>query len=112
MLWFATTLEGMMHIVSVIALTLCSLWLCCQPAFAEKRIALVIGNSSYERVPMLSNPANDANAMSEMFERACGLKRHRVAAVRVPSSDFQISLIEPAAADWLVETCRTGSNSV
>jgi len=59
-----------MRVVSAIVLALCSVWLCCQPAFAEKRIALVIGNSSYERVPQLSNPLNDATAMSEMFKRA------------------------------------------
>ena len=59
-----------MRVVSAIVLALCSVWLCCQPAFAEKRIALVIGNSGYERVPQLSNPANDATAMSEMFKRA------------------------------------------
>ena len=59
-----------MRVVSAIVLVLCSMWLFCQPAFAEKRIALVIGNSAYERVPQLSNPVNDATAMSEMFKRA------------------------------------------
>ena len=31
-------------------------------AAAEKRVALVIGNSSYEHVPQLANPSNDAAA--------------------------------------------------
>src|SRR5262249_22105179 len=35
------------------------------PAFAEKRVALVIGNSAYTYVSRLSNPANDARLMSE-----------------------------------------------
>jgi uncharacterized caspase-like protein len=33
-----------------------------QPAPADKRVALVIGNSSYRNVAKLSNPANDAVA--------------------------------------------------
>jgi uncharacterized caspase-like protein len=41
-----------------------------QPAFAEKRVALVIGNSSYQKVAKLSNPANDAAAVAAMFKSA------------------------------------------
>ena len=59
-----------MRVVSAIVLALCSMWLFCEPAFADRRIALVIGNSAYEAVPPLSNPANDATAMAEMFRRA------------------------------------------
>jgi len=33
------------------------------PSFAEKRIALVVGNSNYENVTRLNNPANDARLM-------------------------------------------------
>src|SRR5579871_5187538 len=60
----------MMRVVSAIVLAVCSMWLTCQPAFAEKRIALVIGNSAYERAPRLANPVNDATAMSGMFKSA------------------------------------------
>jgi S1-C subfamily serine protease len=35
------------------------------PAFAEKRVALVVGNGAYTYVPRLTNPANDARLMSE-----------------------------------------------
>src|SRR6202049_4959579 len=35
------------------------LLLVCQPAFAEKRVALVLGNSVYQNVPQLANPVND-----------------------------------------------------
>jgi len=35
-----------------------------QPAFAGKRVALVIGNSAYQNVNRLANPANDSEAMS------------------------------------------------
>ena len=31
-----------------------------QPAAADRRVALVIGNSAYKQVPTLNNPANDA----------------------------------------------------
>src|SRR5713101_282955 len=37
----------------------------CSPAFAEKRIALVVGNSNYQHVPRLNNPANDARLMAD-----------------------------------------------
>ena len=32
----------------------------------ERRVALVIGNGAYEKVPKLANPASDAQAMSGM----------------------------------------------
>jgi formylglycine-generating enzyme required for sulfatase activity len=34
------------------------------PAQAERRVALIIGNSQYQSVPKLANPANDAEAMA------------------------------------------------
>ena len=37
---------------------------------AERRVALVIGNSAYKSVPRLSNPANDATLIGGMFKRA------------------------------------------
>ena len=37
---------------------------------AENRIALVIGNSAYETVTALPNPANDAQAMADMLTPA------------------------------------------
>ena len=37
----------------------------CFPALAEKRVALVIGNSSYKYIPGLANPVNDAEAIAE-----------------------------------------------
>ena len=41
-----------------------------QSALAEKRVAFVIGNSNYQNVVELTNPANDADAMTEMFRKA------------------------------------------
>ncbi len=47
-----------------------AVWLANQPALAGKRVALVIGNSSYQNVAALTNPANDATAITEMFKKA------------------------------------------
>lgn len=40
------------------------------PAWAESRLALVIGQSAYKSVPALPNPANDARAVSQMLTDA------------------------------------------
>jgi uncharacterized caspase-like protein len=42
-------------------------------ALADKRVALVIGNSAYQNAPKLDNPVNDAAAIADMF-RAAGFK--------------------------------------
>jgi uncharacterized caspase-like protein len=39
-------------------------------AFAERRVALVIGNSAYQNVAKLPNPAKDAAAVAAMFKKA------------------------------------------
>src|SRR5260370_17006451 len=41
--------------------------LCSHAAFAENRIALVIGQSAYRAVTALPNPANDAKAMAQLL---------------------------------------------
>lgn len=45
-------------------------WLCCESAHADTRVALVIGNSAYRHVPILSNPANDAATVAAMLKAA------------------------------------------
>src|SRR5229473_2566916 len=45
-------------------------WFSSEPALAEKRVALVIGNSAYENVARLGNPANDATAMTTILKEA------------------------------------------
>jgi uncharacterized caspase-like protein len=42
----------------------------CNPAFAENRLALVIGNSAYRAVSPLPNAENDARGMAEMLGAA------------------------------------------
>src|SRR5712672_1145697 len=41
-----------------------------EPAFAEKRVALILGNSVYQNVPPLSNPINDGAVMAATFKNA------------------------------------------
>jgi uncharacterized caspase-like protein len=54
------------HFILVFALSM----LTANAAYAEKRVALVIGNSAYQNVVQLTNPANDAAVITEMFKKA------------------------------------------
>jgi uncharacterized caspase-like protein len=46
-----------------------ALWAGLAPAMAEKRVALVIGNSDYRDVPALANPRNDAEDVAAALKR-------------------------------------------
>jgi uncharacterized caspase-like protein len=59
-----------MNVLRSLSIVICSLWLACAPALAEKRVALVIGNSAYKNVPRLANPVNDAGLVGGMFRNA------------------------------------------
>ncbi len=53
-----------------LATIICSLWaltLAIGEASAEKRVALVIGNSAYQNASQLANPGKDANAVAALF---------------------------------------------
>ena len=52
------------------ALAAAALLAVCQPAFAEKRVALVLGNSAYRNVPQLANPVNDSTRIAETLKAA------------------------------------------
>jgi uncharacterized caspase-like protein len=47
-----------------------ALLLVCQPAFAEKRVALVLGNSAYQNVAKLPNPVNDGAVIAAKLKDA------------------------------------------
>jgi uncharacterized caspase-like protein len=47
-----------------------AVFLTCEPAFAAKRVALIIGNSAYQNAPQLPNPVNDAALMTATFKSA------------------------------------------
>ena len=57
-------------VLSVICLALGIVFIRADPAFAERRVALVIGNSDYQYAPALPNPQRDAQAMAAMFQKA------------------------------------------
>jgi len=46
------------------------IWLGCGTAHAERRVALVIGNSAYKSAAKLANPANDAVLVGGMLKKA------------------------------------------
>ncbi|TPQ33386.1 caspase (peptidase), partial [Bradyrhizobium guangdongense] len=82
-----------MRILVVAGLAVASSWLLSQPASAAKRVALVIGNSAYQSVTRLPNPANDATVVWTMFRDAgfdvAELKRDlKVAELRRALRDF------------------------
>jgi uncharacterized caspase-like protein len=51
-------------------LTAAALLLVSEPALADKRVALVLGNSAYQNVAPLTNPANDAAKMAATLKDA------------------------------------------
>jgi uncharacterized caspase-like protein len=59
-----------MRAVAAICFAFWSTWLFSQPAFAERRVALVMGNSAYQNVSPLANPTNDSEAMSAILKQA------------------------------------------
>jgi hypothetical protein len=59
-----------MRALGALVLSICSVLWFGGPAHAEKRVALVIGNSAYENVGRLGNPANDAAAMTVTLQQA------------------------------------------
>ncbi len=63
---FRTSAIGLRVLASLVLAS----WLGCTAAQAEKRVALVIGNSAYKSAPKLGNPVNDAILMGGMFRKA------------------------------------------
>jgi hypothetical protein len=60
------------RLASLLAATGAALWLGFAPgvALADKRVALVVGNSNYQTVNPLPNPARDATSIAKMFKDA------------------------------------------
>src|SRR6478752_2525932 len=52
------------------ALAAAALLMVCQPAFAQKRVALVLGNSAYQNVAQLTNPVNDGTVIAATLKNA------------------------------------------
>jgi hypothetical protein len=62
--------DFLMRAVSAIVLAIWATSFFARPAFAEKRVALVIGNSAYQNVGRLANPVNDSGVMAATFKSA------------------------------------------
>jgi hypothetical protein len=60
----------LMRAVGAFVLAVWSVCVFGQPALADKRVALVIGNSGYQNVARLGNPTNDASAITEILKGA------------------------------------------
>ena len=59
-----------MTLAARIAVAVLAVLLCAGEAFADKRVALVIGNAGYAHAPALDNPVRDATAVSVMLKDA------------------------------------------
>ncbi len=57
-------------VLSRAVLLAAALFLVSQPALAQKRVALVLANSTYQNVPPLTNPVNDGAVMAATFKSA------------------------------------------
>src|SRR5262245_34788335 len=53
--------------ISLLPAIISLLWI--QPTFADKRIALMIGNGAYQNTTKLPNPTRDADALAEQFRK-------------------------------------------
>src|SRR3979411_1199019 len=85
-----------------------ALLLVCQPALAEKRVALVLANSAYQNVAPLSNPVNDGAVIAATLKDA-GFdvvdSRHDISAIETrralrdfaaPARDADVAVIYAA----------------
>jgi hypothetical protein len=63
-------IKRLLALVAVIGVAIGSMVLAPETAWAGKRVALIVGNSTYQTVPQLPNPARDATAVAKMFRDA------------------------------------------
>jgi uncharacterized caspase-like protein len=59
-----------MRALAAVLLAICSISFFSSVACAEKRVALVVGNSAYQHANRLTNPGNDSSAISAAFKGA------------------------------------------
>jgi len=63
-------IKRLLSAVAVIGATILAMVVAPDAALADKRVALIVGNSSYQSVPQLPNPSRDATAVAKMFKDA------------------------------------------
>ncbi len=87
-----------------LGLCIVGLWSMCSAAWAESRLALVIGNSAYRTVTPLPNPANDARAMADFLTKA-GFEV-------TPASDLTQADMRATIGTFAAKVARAGSDTV
>ncbi len=63
-------IKRLVPIAAMIGAAVVSMVLAPSAAWADKRVALIVGNSTYQTVPQLPNPSRDASAVAKMFKDA------------------------------------------
>jgi hypothetical protein len=63
-------IKRLFSMLAMIAAAISSVVFASDLAWADKRVALVVGNSGYQTVPQLPNPSRDANSVAKMFRDA------------------------------------------
>src|SRR6516225_2660243 len=63
-------IERLLPMAAMVGAAILSMVLAPGDALADKRVALIVGNSSYQTVPQLPNPSRDASAVAKMFRDA------------------------------------------
>src|SRR5450631_3806262 len=63
-------IRRLLSLAAVIGGTILSMVAAPDAAWAEKRVALIVGNSTYQTVPQLPNPSRDATSVAQMFKDA------------------------------------------
>ena len=58
------------RLLLLVAVALCTYFEVADPAWSQKRVALVIGNGAYETVANLPNPPRDADAIANLLKAA------------------------------------------
>jgi uncharacterized caspase-like protein len=92
-----------MRAIGTLVLAVCVASLFGPPASAEKRVALVMGNSAYKNASLLANPVSDSDAISATF-RSAGFDvvelRHdlKVGEMRRALRDFSDSVLNADVA--------------
>jgi hypothetical protein len=76
----------------------------CDVALAENRLALVIGNSAYQSVPALTNPSNDAKAVTELLIGA-GFEV-------VPAADLTQGEMRRTIGDFAARVAAKGQDTI
>jgi hypothetical protein len=63
-------IKRLILMAAMIGAAILSMVLAPETALADKRVALIVGNSSYQAVPQLPNPSRDASSVAKMFKDA------------------------------------------